>query len=307
MLLKDIDNKLDTECKLVFNKDDRVFSLSKAMGHTFLGFLNVKEKDKILTVYIPKTDLEPTNKTMGLRITSEEMEGFTVANVPIEKSIYELLFSLDKVASTSTFVVSVEKGFMTVRFRFHHSFLPQLSTVLAGSEILKHMVKDINISPSEGFISFLCKTNEEFPLYILEYEAPLSIWENEEVISIFRKGGIGELADYIAESPKPKLIIYGTSESGSVLGPIVPDSFIYEAVLNSDMIAAMNTILETKGVHSYNVFFKVANDKLRITVFVNKHSAVRHIDEVFSFYSRAGVPITLLLSRDLSDELLEEI
>jgi hypothetical protein len=307
MLLKDIDKKLDTQCILVLYKEDRIFNFSRTLGHTFYGFPSISGKNKNLTVFIPKSDAETTKVTAWTRNSTSEMGGLIVTSIPLEDSIYELLVSLGKISSASSALFFIEGGNLTVQFRLHHDYLPQLSGVLIQNENLKRLVKEIKILPSEGFIAFLKKIGEAFPLYVLEYDLPLTLWGNEDTVSVLKDGGIGELANDLSEAKKHKIIIYGRGKIQDGLNLIVPESTIYEIPLDSAVLETMDNMFDVLAIQRCNVFFKAVNDHLRIIVFLKKQDAVRHISEAFNLYSRTGVTANVLLSRSLSDEVWDTL
>ena len=101
-----MDNRLDTECELTFSREDRVFSLSRAMNCSFMCFLN--PKDKVLTVYIP--DIEGEYEHTDLRPSKEEREGFTAVELHVEDSITGLISSIASIPTASSPAISVENG-----------------------------------------------------------------------------------------------------------------------------------------------------------------------------------------------------
>jgi hypothetical protein len=302
MLLKDVDKKLDMQCVLVLYKEDRIFNFSRTLEHTLYGFPSINEKDKNLIVFVPKSDAEITKVTAWTRGSTSEIDGLVIASISLEDSIYKLLVSLGRIPSASSALFSIEGGNLTLKFRLHHDYLSQLSAVLIQNENLKRLVKEIKILPSEGFITILKKIGEAFPLYVLEYDLPLTLWENKDVVSVLKNGGIGELANDLSENKKHKMIIYGKGEVQTGLSLIVPESTIYETPLDSAVLETMDNMFDVLAIQRCNVFFKAVNDRLRILVFLKKQDVVRHISEAFNLYSRTGVTVNLLLSRSLSDD-----
>ncbi|MCW6159339.1 MAG: hypothetical protein LVQ63_07685 [Thermoplasmatales archaeon] len=310
MLLKELDKKLDTECKVIFNKDDRVFSLSKAMGLTFQVFLELEGNDKYLLVYIPKENLENEGSSAKYLSSTTENEGYLISTVTIEESLYELLTSLDEVQSSTSFDLTVENGSLTARFHFHHSAIPQLSRILGKSPNLKHLVKELYLHPTPGFISHLEHKNREFPLRVLVYSIPYSNVKGKIARSLFDEGGVAESAAVFSTSVFNKVIFYGTSETKTALKPVFPGSRIYEMLfedMNIGIISVISNVMNSLGLKRFKVFFKKVDNSIRIIVLVQKFDAMKHISESFTYFGRADIPVELHLSRDYSDDVWETL
>ena len=310
MLLKDVDVKLDTECKVIFNKDDRVFSLSKAGNHTFQTFLEMKGNEKFLSVYVPKEELESQRNSAVFLPSTTENEGYIISPVPIEESLYELLSSMDQVESTTSFDMTVEKGSLTVRFNLHHSAIPQLSRILESSSKLKHLVKELDISPTTGFRSYLEHKNREFPLRVLVYSIPFSNVKGRVARSLLEKGAIAELASVFSNAIYSKVIFYGTSETRTDLKPVSSGSHIYEMHFEDMGVKIFNVlsnVFDTLGLKRFKVFFKKVGKNIQIIIFLQKYDAMKHISESFAYYEKIGVPVDLSLSRDYTDNVWETL
>ena len=305
MLLKDIDKILDMECRIIFNKDDRAFSLSKATGHTFQGSIDSKGGERILSVFIPKMDTELDNKSINFLTQTAESEGFLVATLQIEKSIFDLLSSLNKVDSTTSFNITIEKGQLTVRFRFHHKVIPQISEVLTQYDILKHLVKELNLFPSTGFIEHLDIKNKESPIHVLEYAIPFSLLKNKAVKSEFENGAIAEVVSDLSDSKDHGMIIYGKKNSKSGLKPIAVKSNIYEVPLDVGTLNVILNLFNAEGIKRHNIFYRKVGDDLRVVTFLERSYAMKHISESFAFYSRLKIPVSLTLSMDYGSEIWE--
>ncbi|MCL4447288.1 MAG: hypothetical protein M1163_02655 [Candidatus Thermoplasmatota archaeon] len=310
MLLKEIDKRLDMDCISRFNKDDRVFSLSKALGHTFQAFMEIKDDEKVLSVYVPKENLETPSAPVRYLISTTDVEGFLITRIPIEESIYELLAALDMLESTSTFDFTVEAGHLTVRFRLHHTALSHLSRILAKYDILEHLVKEMNIQPSNGFISQLDFKNKKFPLRVLEYSLPFSRVKGKDAKMLFEEGAIAELAAVFSNPVDHKLIFYAPKSSKTKLKPISPHSDIYETLMKDLEIEPFNILVNlfnSKGLKRFNVFFRKVDSTLRIVVLVERYDAMRHISETFTIYGKANVPIDVTLSTAYNETIWEMI
>jgi hypothetical protein len=306
MLLNEIDKRLDTECKIVFGKDDRVFTLSKVAGDSFQAFLESKGNERVLSVYVPKENLESGTSPVKFLTSTTENEGFIIANVPIEDSIYEFLTSLDEVESTSSLDMTVEKGRLTVWFRLHHTALSHLSRVFSKSSNLKHMVTEMNIQPSIGFITRLESKSKKFPLCVLEYSAPYSVIKGKVAKSLFDKGAIAESTAILSSSTNRKTMFYGERNWKTEAKPISNDSGLYEISMEgmgAEILTILTNVFNSVGLKRFNVFFKKNGNNLKIIVFVQKYDAMRHISESFTYYTRADIPVYLTLSRDYSDEI----
>ena len=310
MLLKELDKKLDTECKVIFNKDDRVFSLSKAVDLIFQAFIELKGDDKYLLVYIPKENLENEGSSAKYLSSTTENEGYLISTVTIEESLYELLTSLDKVQSSTSFDLTVEKGNLTARFHLHHSAIPQLSRILGKSPNLKHLVKELYLHPTTGFISHLEHKNREFPLRVLVYSIPYSNVKGKVARSLFDEGAVAESAAVFSTSIFNKVIFYGTSETKTGLKPVSSGSRIYEMRfedMNIGIFSVISNVLNSMGLKRFKVFFKKVDNSIRIIVLVQKFDAMKHISESFIYYKRAGIPVELHLSKDYSDDVWETL
>lgn len=310
MLLKDVDMKLDTECKVIFNKDDRVFSLSKVGNHTFQAFLELKGDEKFLSVYVPREELESQGNSAVFLPSTTENEGYLISTVPIEESLYELLASMDRVESTTSFDMTVEKGSLTVRFNLHHSAISQLSRILESSPKLKHLVKELYITPTTGFKSYLEHKNREFPLRVLVYSIPFSNVKGKVARSLFEKGAIAESASVFSNSIYNKVIFFGTNEVKTDLKPVSPGSHIYEMHFEDmgvDIFNVLSNVFNTLGLKRFKVFFKKVNKSIQIIIFVQRFDAMKHISESFAYYERVGVPVDLTLSRDYTDNVWETL
>ncbi len=306
MLLTEIDKRLDTECKIVFGKDDRVFALSKVTGYPFQAFLESKGNERVLSVYVPKENSESGTSPVKFLTSTTENEGYIIANVPIEDSIYELLTSLDEVESTSSLDITVEKGRLTVRFRFHHTALSHLSRVFSKSSNLNHVVTEMYIQPSIGFITRLEIKNKKFPLCVLEYSIPYSLIKGKVAKSLFDKGAIAESTAILSNFDNRKTIFYGERNWKTEAKPISKDTDLYEIsmeAMGAEILTILTNAFNSVGLKRFNVFFKKDGNNLKIIVFIQKYDAMRHISESFTYYTRANVPVDLILSRDYSDEI----
>ena len=174
MLLRDLDKRLDTECKIIFAKNDRVFDLSKATGQVFQAFLDDRGSEKLCLVYIPKDKLSFASNSVRFLTPTTENEGFIAASVPIEDSIFELFSRLEGVSSTSSFDITVENGDLTVIFRFYHDSISEISNQLVKTELLKHLIKEINIQPAGGLKDRCDHKSMEFPVRVLVYSIPFT-------------------------------------------------------------------------------------------------------------------------------------
>ncbi len=310
MLLREIDKELDMECKIVFNKDDRIFSLSKALNRTFQAFVETKNGERVLSVYVPKGAVEEAGNMAKFLTSGSENERFLISDIPIEDSIFEFLIALGKIESTSTFDVFIQKGKMTVRFRFHKSAIPNISQVLAKNDILKHLVKEISILPTAGFITYLDIKNKEFSLHLIEYSMPFSIIKNEQIKSLFKNGAIAEVVNVFSDTSNHKLLIYGAKGSKTDLKPISPGSDIYEVPLETLEVESFNVltnVFNSKGIKRYNIFYKKVDDTFRILTFLERYDAMKHISELFIFYNRLNQTVDLSLSMGYTPEMLESL
>lgn len=310
MLIKELDNRLDMRCKITFNKEDRVFNLSKALGTTFQAFLEVRGEEKFCTVYIPKEKLTMASSSVKFLTPTVENERFVIATVPIEESLYQLFSRLEGVKSTSSFDISIEKGYLTVLFRFYHDALPEITDRLAKTDFLEHLVKEIDIQPATGLIKNCEEKSKEFPISVLVYEIPFAEVKGKQAKSLFQKGAIAESAAVFTNLVEQKLIFYGNKGMKTDMKQIYENSYLYEMTFKSvgiETFNVLNGMFNSLGLKRFHVFFKKEADKMKVTVFVNKYDAMKHITTSFAYYSKAGIPVSLSLSRDYSLEAWDQI
>ena len=310
MLLGELDKRLDTECKITFAKSDRVFDLSKATGQTFQAFLGDRRSEKLCLVYIPRDKLSFASNSVRFLTPTTDNEGFIVASVPIEESLYELFSRLEKVSSTSSFDITVENGDLTVIFRFHHDSISEISNQLVKTELLKHLVKEISIQPAGGLKDRCDKKSKEFPVRVLVYSIPFAEIKGKIAKSLFTQGAIAESAAVFTNEVEPRLIFYGKKDIKTDLKPIYKNTSIYELPFKSvgmETFSVLNEIFNSEGLKRFHVFFKKEGDKMRIIVFVNKYDAMKHISVSFAYYSKAGVPVDLNLSTDYYQKVWDDL
>ena len=310
MLIRDLDKRLDTECKIIFAKNDRVFDLSKATGQTFQAFLDDRGGEKLCLVYIPKEKLSYLSESVKFLTPTTENEGFVVASVPVEDSLFELFSRLESVPSTSSFDITVENGYLTVIFRFYHNSISEISSQFVRTELLKHLVKEINIQPAGGLRERCNRKSMEFPVRVLVYSIPFAEIKGKIAKSLFTQGAIAESAAVFTHEVEPRLIFYGGKDLKTDHKPIHKNTSIYEVPFKSvgmETFMVLNEIFNSEGLKRFHVFFKKVGDKMRIIVFVNKYDAMNHITVSFAYYTKAGVPVDLNLSTDYSQNVWDDL
>jgi hypothetical protein len=310
MLIGDLDKRLDTDCKIIFAKNDRVFDLSKATGQTFQAFLNERGSEKLCLVYIPKDKLSYLSESVKLLTPTAENEGFVVASVPIEDSLFEFFGRLESVPSTSSFDITVESGYLTVSFRFYHESISEISSQFVKTELLKHLVKEINIQPAGGLMEKFNYKSKEFPVRVLVYSIPFAEIKGKIAKSLFTQGAIAESAAVFTHEAEHRLIFYGKKDLKTDLKPIYRNTSIYELPFKSigmETFTVLNEIFNSEGLKRFHVFFKKEGDKMKIIVFVNKYDAMNHISVSFAYYSKAGVPVDLNLSTDYYQTVWDDL
>jgi hypothetical protein len=310
MLIRDLDKRLDTECKMIFAKNDRVFDLSKATGLTFQAFLDDRGSEKLCLVYIPKDKLSYVSNSVKFLTPTTENERFIVPSVPVEDSLFELFSRLERVPSTSSFDITVEDGYLTVFFRFHHDSIPEISKQFAKTELLKHLVKEINIQPAVGLRERCDRKSKEFPVRVLVYSIPFAEIKGKVARSLFNQGAIAESAAVFTHEVEPRLIVYGRKDLKTDLKPIYKNTSIYEVPFKSvrmETFTILNEIFNSEGLKRFHVFFKKEGDKVKIIVFVNKYDAMNHITVSFAYYTKAAVQVELNLSTDYNQNVWDEL
>jgi hypothetical protein len=309
MLLRDIDKELDMECKLIFNKDDRVLSLSRAEGKTFQAFLEIKGNDKFLSIYVSRDSQTSHGSTTRFLQSVTENEKYLISTIPIEDSLYDLLLAIDKVQSTTSPDITVEEGRLTVRVCLHHSALPELSKVFKNNTSLKHLVRELNVAPASGFISHLERKNKEFPLKVLVFSIPYSNVKGKDARRLLDKGAIAEPASFVNTSIQKKVIFYAPKNVKiDGIKPISTKSSIYEMDfddLGVDIFSVLSNLFNSMNIKRFKVFFKKEGVDVRIIVILQKYDAMRLISEAFSYYQRSDIPANLLLSNDYDESVWE--
>ncbi|MGC8562817.1 MAG: hypothetical protein ACP5NO_06450 [Thermoplasmata archaeon] len=310
MLIKELDKRLDTDCRIVFAKSNRIFDLSKVLGQTFQAFLDERGKEKTCLVYIPKNKLSFASSSVKFLTSTTENEEFIIASVPIEDSLYELFSRLEGVTSTSSFDITIENGYLTVFFRFHHDAISEISSQLVKTDLLKHLVKEINIQPASGLIERCDHKSREFPVRVLVYSIPFAEIKGKNAKLLLKQGAIAESAAVFTNTVEPRLIFYGNKDLKTELKPLFKNTFIYQQSFKSlrmETFTILNEVFNSEGLKRFHIFFKKEGDKIRIIVLVNKYDAMTHITVSFAYYSKAGIPVELNLSEDYVSDVWDTL
>ena len=303
LLIKEIEKKLDMECKFTIARGGPVLGLSRFVKSSIPVLFNTASGNIMMTAYIPKDGIASSlNLTKFLNIKKETAENIVV-DFPLETEVSDCLREISIIPSVSSILFNIESGKLIVRFHFHHSSGEELSGLL--QRYMGKFFEDVIIRPAHGIISHLHEKDKNVPVSVLAYDIPSAVYTDPLTVPILQEGAIAELSNDTSKVGIHRVILFTPHKIENIGTEISKDEGIYEIPVNNDFLNALVDIQNSNGFQRFYVFVKYVENKLRIIVFLRKRDVRSYLNVLFSLTSKTGIKTNLVLSDRICESIWE--
>lgn len=303
MLIKEIERKLDMECRFTIARGGSILKLSRFVRSSIPVLFNTSFRNNTLTAYIPKDEVtSSSNFTKFLNVKRETTENIVV-DFPLESEVSDCLREISIIPSVSSILFNIESGKLIVRFHFHHSFDGELSELL--QKYMDKFFEDVIIRPAHGIISLLQRKDENVPVSVLVYDIPSAVYTDPLIVPILQEGTIAELSNDTSKVGIHRIILYTSHKIEKIGTEISKDEGIYDIPVNNDFLNALVDIQNSNGFQRFYVFIKYVENKLRIIVFLRNRDVRGYLNVLFSLTSRIGIKTNLVFSDRICESIWE--
>ena len=303
MLIKEIERKLDMECRFTIARGGSILKLSRFVRSSIPVLFNTSFRNNTLTAYIPKDEVtSSSNFTKFLNVKRETTENIVV-DFPLESEVSDCLREISIIPSVSSILLNIESGKLIVRFHFHHSFGGELSELL--QKYMDKFFEDVIIRPAHGIISLLQRKDENVPVSVLVYDIPSAVYTDPLIVPILQEGTIAELSNDTSKVGIHRIILYTSHKIEKIGTEISKDEGIYDIPVNNDFLNALVDIQNSNGLQRFYVFIKYVENKLRIIVFLRNRDVRSYLNVLFSLTSRIGIKTNLVFSDRICESIWE--
>ena len=303
MLIKEIERKLDMECRFTIARGGSILKLSRFVRSSIPVLFNTSFRNNTLTAYIPKDEVtSSSNFTKFLNVKRETTENIVV-DFPLESEVSDCLREISIIPSVSSILLNIESGKLIVRFHFHHSFGGELSELL--QKYMDKFFEDVIIRPAHGIISLLQRKDENVPVSVLVYDIPSAVYTDPLIVPILQEGTIAELSNDTSKVGIHRIILYTSHKIEKIGTEISKDEGIYDIPVNNDFLNALVDIQNSNGFQRFYVFIKYVENKLRIIVFLRNRDVRGYLNVLFSLTSRIGIKTNLVFSDRICESIWE--
>ena len=303
MLIKEIERKLDMECRFTIARGGSILKLSRFVRSSIPVLFNTSFRNNTLTAYIPKDEVtSSSNFTKFLNVKRETTENIVV-DFPLESEVSDCLREISIIPSVSSILFNIESGKLIVRFHFHHSFGGELSELL--QKYMDKFFEDVIIRPAHGIISLLQRKDENVPVSVLVYDIPSAVYTDPLIVPILQEGTIAELSNDTSKVGIHRIILYTSHKIEKIGTEISKDEGIYDIPVNNDFLNALVDIQNSNGLQRFYVFIKYVENKLRIIVFLRNRDVRSYLNVLFSLTSRIGIKTNLVFSDRICESIWE--
>lgn len=303
MLIKEIERKLDMECRFTIARGGSILKLSRFVRSSIPVLFNTSFRNNSLTAYIPKDEVtSSSNFTKFLNVKRETTENIVV-DFPLESEVSDCLREISIIPSVSSILFNIESGKLIVSFHFHHSFGGELSELL--QKYMDKFFEDVIIRPAHGIISLLQRKDENVPVSVLVYDIPSAVYTDPLIVPILQEGTIAELSNDTSKVGIHRIILYTSHKIEKIGTEISKDEGIYDIPVNNDFLNALVDIQNSNGLQRFYVFIKYVENKLRIIVFLRNRDVRSYLNVLFSLTSRIGIKTNLVFSDRICESIWE--
>ena len=303
MLIKEIERKLDMECRFTIARGGSILKLSRFVRSSIPVLFNTSFRNNTLTAYIPKDEVtSSSNFTKFLNVKRETTENIVV-DFPLESEVSDCLREISIIPSVSSILFNIESGKLIVSFHFHHSFGGELSELL--QKYMDKFFEDVIIRPAHGIISLLQRKDENVPVSVLVYDIPSAVYTDPLIVPILQEGTIAELSNDTSKVGIHRIILYTSHKIEKIGTEISKDEGIYDIPVNNDFLNALVDIQNSNGFQRFYVFIKYVENKLRIIVFLRNRDVRSYLNVLFSLTSRIGIKTNLVFSDRICESIWE--
>ena len=303
MLIKEIERKLDMECRFTIARGGSILKLSRFVRSSIPVLFNTSFRNNTLTAYIPKDEVtSSSNFTKFLNVKRETTENIVV-DFPLESEVSDCLREISIIPSVSSILFNIESGKLIVRFHFHHSFGGELSELL--QKYMDKFFEDVIIRPAHGIISLLQRKDENVPVSVLVYDIPSAVYTDPLIVPILQEGTIAELSNDTSKVGIHRIILYTSHKIENIGTEISKDEGIYDIPVNNDFLNALVDIQNSNGFQRFYVFIKYVENKLRIIVFLRNRDVRSYLNVLFSLASKTGIKTNLVFSDRICESIWE--
>ncbi|MCW6169363.1 MAG: hypothetical protein LVQ96_04590 [Thermoplasmatales archaeon] len=303
LLIKEIERKLDVECRFAIVRGGSMLSLSRFVRSSIPVLFDASSGNNMLTAYIPKDEITTSsNFTKFLNIKRETTENIVV-DFPLEMEVSDCLREISIIPSVSSLLLNIEGGKLLVRFHFHHSSGEELSLLL--QKYMGKFFDEVIIRPALGIISLIRKKDESVPVSVIVYDIPAAVYTDPLIVPILKEGTIAELSNDTSKTGVHRVILYTSHKIEKVGIEISREEGIYVVPVNNDFLNALVDIQNVNGLQRFYVFIKYVGDRLRIIVFLRQKDVKNYLSVLFSLSSKVGIRTTLVFSDRVNDGIWE--
>ena len=303
LLIKDIEKKLDRECKFTITRGGHVLGLSRFVKSSIPVLFNTSSGNIMMTAYIPKEGMASSlNLTKFLNIKKETTENIAI-DFPLESEVSDCLREISMIPSVSSLLINIEDGKLIIRFHFHHSSGEELSGLL--QRYMGRFFEDVIIRPAHGIISLLQRKDENIPVSVLAYDIPSAVYTDPLTVPMLQEGAVAELSNDTSKVGIHRIILYTSHKMEKIGTEVSGDDGIYDIPVNNDFLNALVDIQNSNGFQRFFVFVKYVENKLRIIVFLRKRDVRSYLNVLFSVTSKTGIKTNLVLSDRICESIWE--
>lgn len=275
MSLLDIEPGLDTRCILALQQDNELFTFLKSYKNHVPAYTFREGDHTYLQLYFDTEHIDARDLAFLEKIGAARSAVNYVVRQPInnvrELGIISELIDQKLVASNFMYV---SEGWMVFDFRFHSSVYREVSEILSRYMENTEKVKLVYLGASPGLTTILSKLNENIPLSIVIFEAPI---DNKNVPSeiVAKEFDLLETENALMADGKIKVITYRQGKADHNLE-------VRENYVVNDLLNRIRTTANSHYIIRYNMFIKRHDESQRMMVFLPSNLLNQYLRVVFS-------------------------
>ena len=285
MLIEDIDKKVDRKLIIRLRQNTDFFKSAMDLDLTLPVYIFSKGNETWMSTYFPKLEMSQKMDLLIRKFNGKEKENSFVIDTRIN-NVKDLAI-IEKLLDVPSFIVDrsdINRGFLNLHGRFHHSQSEKISGLLADLTLDSENARVDWIGPSDGIRAITDDTHSVYPLSLVEFRVPIEDDERAVTNLISDENTIAEMRNSRCIDGKISVVLYSDGPLEEEFEPeniVSAEDGIYQIDVPNRIHNIVRTIANDMNILRTRYFVRKRTDDLEIFVLLPSNGLYEYYSILF--------------------------